>query len=86
MVVTVEPGVYLIDSLLEFSRTRESLRPSFGSVKECVEHVVQTLSSHPEFHRVQVNVTQTPIIYGTPVAGERLKITQLVAINCFGFQ
>ena len=48
----------LIDSLLEFSRTRESLRPSFGSVKECVEHVVQSLNSHPEFHRVQVTVTQ----------------------------
>jgi signal transduction histidine kinase len=48
----------LIDSLLEFSRTRESLRPSFGSVKDCVEHVVHSLKSHPEFHRVRVTVTE----------------------------
>ena len=56
--VAVNQMTDLIDSLLEFSRTRESLRPSFGSVKDCVEHVVQALKSHPDFHRVRVTVTE----------------------------
>jgi signal transduction histidine kinase len=49
----------LIDSLLEFSRTRESLRPTYGSVKETVERVVQRIRAHPEFHAVQITVNQT---------------------------
>jgi signal transduction histidine kinase len=48
----------LIDSLLEFSRTRESLRPTFGSVKDTVERVVQVIRAHPEFHHVQIAVSQ----------------------------
>src|SRR5207244_5149406 len=47
-----------IDSLLEFSRTRESLRPSYGSVRDSVEHVVQAIRSHPEFHRVQIAISE----------------------------
>src|SRR5262249_45463736 len=43
----------LIDSLLEFSRTRESLRPSFGNVENAVERVLQTVKAHHEFHRVR---------------------------------
>lgn len=57
--VAVNQMTDLIDSLLEFSRTRESLRPSFGSVKDCVERVVQSLRAHPEFHRVQVSIRQS---------------------------
>jgi signal transduction histidine kinase len=49
----------LIDSLLEFSRTRESLRPSYGNVKETVDRVVQSIRTHPDFHGVQISVTQT---------------------------
>jgi signal transduction histidine kinase len=48
----------LIDSLLEFSRTRESLRPVLGNVKETVEHVVHAIRLHPEFHHVRIRVTQ----------------------------
>jgi signal transduction histidine kinase len=48
----------LIDSLLEFSRTRESLHPTYGSVGDTVERVVQSIRTHPEFHRVRVTVTQ----------------------------
>ena len=48
----------LIDSLLEFSRTRESLRPTYGTVKDAVEHVVHSIQSRPDFHRVQITVTQ----------------------------
>ena len=48
----------LIDSLLEFSRTRESLRPTYGSVKESVERVAQAIWARPEFHHVRIAVSQ----------------------------
>ena len=51
--VGVKQMTDLIDSLLEFSRTRESLRPSFGNVENAVERVLQTVKAHHEFHRVR---------------------------------
>ncbi|MGB7584074.1 MAG: HAMP domain-containing sensor histidine kinase [Terriglobales bacterium] len=48
----------LIDSLLEFSRTRESLRLTFGNVKESVDRVVQIIHAHPRFHPVWISVLQ----------------------------
>jgi signal transduction histidine kinase len=55
--VAVNQMTDLIDSLLEFSRTRESLRPAYGSVKDSVERVVQAIRVHPEFHQVRVSVS-----------------------------
>jgi signal transduction histidine kinase len=49
----------LIDSLLEFSRTRESLRPSHGKIQDTIERVVQAIHSHPEYHQVRIAVVQT---------------------------
>jgi signal transduction histidine kinase len=37
----------LIDSLLEFARTRESLNPAYGSVCEVVQRAVQAVRKHP---------------------------------------
>jgi len=48
----------LIDSLLEFSRTRESLRPSYGSVKESLDRVVVAVRSHPHFHPAKITISQ----------------------------
>ena len=48
----------LIDSLLEFSRTRESLRPSYGDLRSSVDRVVQAIRLRPEFHKVRVEVRQ----------------------------
>ncbi|MGH9538636.1 MAG: ATP-binding protein [Terriglobales bacterium] len=56
--VAVNQMTDLIDSLLEFSRTRESLRPTYGNVKNSVERVVQAIRLHPEFHQVQITVSQ----------------------------
>jgi signal transduction histidine kinase len=56
--VAVNQMTDLIDSLLEFSRTRESLRPTYGNVKDSVDREVQAIRSHPEFHRVPISVTQ----------------------------
>lgn len=47
----------LIDSLLEFSRTRESLRPSYGSVKASAERAVQAIRQHPEFQNKHLQIT-----------------------------
>jgi signal transduction histidine kinase len=49
----------LIDSLLEFSRTREALRPTYGSVGDTAQRVAQTVRSHPDFHDVKITVQQT---------------------------
>jgi len=48
----------LIDSLLEFSRTRESLRLQHGNVREVVGRVVQAIRLHPEFHQVRIAVSE----------------------------
>jgi signal transduction histidine kinase len=56
--VAVNQMTDLIDSLLEFSRTRESLRPSYGNVKVSVERVMLAISSHPEFHPVRITFHQ----------------------------
>src|SRR5580698_6846106 len=56
--IAVNQMTDLIDSLLEFSRTRESLRRTYGSVKESVERVVQAVRTHPRFHEVRITVRQ----------------------------
>ncbi len=48
----------LIDSLLEFSRTRESLRLTHGNVKESVDRVVQMIRANPRFHPAWISVRQ----------------------------
>ena len=58
----VQLGVHrmteLIDSLLEFSRTRASLRPTYGNLRTAVENAVQVLRSNPEFHNAHVEIRQ----------------------------
>ena len=56
--VAVNQMTDLIDSLLEFSRTRESLRRIYGNVKDSVERVVQAIGAHPEFHPVRITFSQ----------------------------
>jgi signal transduction histidine kinase len=56
--VAVNQMTDLIDSLLEFSRTRESLRLTYGNVKDSVERVVAAIRSHPEFHPVHITISQ----------------------------
>jgi len=55
--VAVNQMTELIESLLEFSRTRESLRPSFGDVRSVVDRAIQAARAHPEFQRVQIRIT-----------------------------
>jgi signal transduction histidine kinase len=46
----------LIDSLLEFARTRESLTPGYGNVAETVQRAVQTVRLHPRHHARSIDV------------------------------
>jgi signal transduction histidine kinase len=55
--VAVNQMTELIESLLEFSRTRESLRPSYGDMCSAVHRAIQDVKAHPEFQRIQISVT-----------------------------
>lgn len=48
----------MIDSLLEFSRTRESLRPSYGDVRSAVDRAMTVVRAHPEFQRIRIRITR----------------------------
>ena len=62
--VAVNQMTDLIESLLEFSRTRESLRPSYGDVRSAVERAVQGVKAHPEYQRMQVEITSEGLTEG----------------------
>jgi signal transduction histidine kinase len=46
----------LIDSLLEFARTRESLNPSFASVTEAVQRAAQAVRLHPRHQGTLIEI------------------------------
>jgi signal transduction histidine kinase len=48
----------LVDSLLEFSQARESLRRVFGPVEQTVERAVHTVRARPEFRGVNISVSR----------------------------
>jgi len=62
--VAVNQMTDLIESLLEFSRTRESLRPSYGDVRSAVDRAVQSVKAHPEFQRVRIRITTEGLTEG----------------------
>jgi len=55
--IAVSQMTDLIESLLEFSRTRESLRPAYGDVQSAVEQAIQTVKVHPEYQRIHIGVS-----------------------------
>jgi signal transduction histidine kinase len=62
--VAVNQMTDLIESLLEFSRTRESLRPSYGDVRSAVDRAVQSVKAHPEFQRVRIRISTEGLTEG----------------------
>ena len=54
----------LIDSLLEFARTRESLSPSYGNIGETIQRAVASVRLHPRHHSRSIDV-----LCSTHVAG-----------------
>jgi signal transduction histidine kinase len=55
--IAVNQMTDLIESLLEFSRTRESLHPSYGDVRSVVDRAVQGVKAHPEFQRIRIRIS-----------------------------
>ncbi len=55
--IAVNQMTDLIESLLEFSRTRESLRPSYGDVRSAVDRAAQGVKAHPEFQRIRIRIS-----------------------------
>jgi len=55
--IAVSQMTDLIESLLEFSRTRESLRPAFGDVRSAVDQAIQGVKAHPEYQRIRIGVS-----------------------------
>ncbi len=47
----------LIDSLLEFSRGRESLQLARGSLEETIAHAIHAVRAHPQFLGVRITVS-----------------------------
>jgi signal transduction histidine kinase len=54
----------LIDSLLEFSRTRASLRPTHGGIRAAMENAIYAVRSNPEFHKVRFEIRQSGAVQG----------------------
>ena len=46
----------MIESLLEFSRTRESLRPAFGNLQKTLQYSVQVIRTHPEYQGIRIDL------------------------------
>jgi signal transduction histidine kinase len=47
----------LIDSLLEFSKTRHALSPSFGSVEETMQRAIRSVQRHPSVQRANITLS-----------------------------
>ena len=55
--IAVNQMTDLIESLLEFSRTRELLHPSYGDIRSAVDRAVQGVKAHPEFQRIRIRIS-----------------------------
>ncbi len=81
--VAVNQMTDLIDSLLEFSRTRESLRRTHGNVRDSVEHAVQAFRSHPERHNVAIDLAQNGPVSGWFDARKLERVFYNLLLNAF---
>ena len=54
----------LIDSLLEFARTRESMTPAYANVSETIQRSVQAVRLHPRHHARSIDVNCGPQVSG----------------------
>ncbi len=62
--IAVNQMTELIESLLEFSRTREFLHTSFGDVRDVVDRAIQSVKAHPEFQPIPIRVSCEGITEG----------------------
>jgi signal transduction histidine kinase len=62
--IAVNQMTELIESLLEFSRTREAIHTSYGDLRDAVNRAIQSVKAHPEFHGVRIQVTSDGPVEG----------------------
>ena len=55
--MAVEQMTELIESLLEFSHSRESLQTSFNDVRDVAENAVHLVKSRPQFQRITISIS-----------------------------
>jgi signal transduction histidine kinase len=56
--VAVNQMTDLVDSLLEFSTARESLRVIYGKIDQIIERAVRTIRARPQFRGLPITVTR----------------------------
>ena len=54
----------LIDSLLEFSRTSASLRPTYGSLRDTIDGAIDAVKSNPQFRDIPIAVRESGNVEG----------------------
>ena len=54
----------LIDSLLEFSRTSASLRPTYGSLRDTIDGAIDAVKSNPQFRDIPIVVGESGNVEG----------------------
>lgn len=54
--IAVDQMTDLLESLLEFSRNTESLRPTYGHFQEPLERAIQSVRAHPGFNKITLEV------------------------------
>jgi signal transduction histidine kinase len=54
--LAVDQMTEMLESFLEFSRTRETLRPSYGNLQEVLDRAMQNVRANPEFSRIALTV------------------------------
>jgi len=54
----------LIDSLLEFSRTSASLRPTYGSLRDTIDGAIEAVKSNPQFRDIPIAVRERGKVEG----------------------
>lgn len=55
--VAVDQVTDLIESLLEFSRAREHLRPVYGRLQDTIQRAVTAMRARPEFSRLDIAIS-----------------------------
>ena len=54
--LAVDQMTEMLESFLEFSRTRENLRPAYGNLQEALDRALQSVRANPEFNRVALTL------------------------------
>jgi signal transduction histidine kinase len=71
----------LVDSLLEFSRTPESLRPSIGELQDVLTRAIENVRRHPEFSSVPIHVQVNGVTEGCFDSRKLERVFQNLLVN-----